>query len=196
MTVENHSQWPARPLGTSPVQRGCMNELGVLWTGDDSRNSPNEHGPRAQQHTKHFLSVSNTVRKGADLELDTKPAWLQCLYNWNPSSHPTTVYLNGVPTVALRSSDEYSPSFFFSFSLPTISHCFYAGDIHAVCVLARGPDNLRHPPGLKGKDEEAEKQKQWDHCSGHSSATAHGVLREQCRGLLEPWAAWCCPPAC
>lgn len=85
---------------------------------------------------------------------------------WNPSSHPTAVYADGVPTVAVRSSDEYLPPFFF-FCLPAIPLCFYAWDVHAVYVLARGPDKLRHPPGLEGKGEEAEEQKQWGQCSRH-----------------------------
>ena len=73
---------------------------------------------------------------------------------------------------------------FFFFCLPAIPLCFYAWDVHAVYVLARGPDKLRHPPGLEGKGEEAEEQKQWGQCSRHRADTAHGALRDLSVGEL------------
>ena len=71
------------------------------------------------------------------------------LYKWNPSPHPTTVYVDGVPTVAFLMNIYHL--FFLSLSLPAISHCFYTWDIHAECVLARGPDKLRHPVAWNAK---------------------------------------------
>lgn len=90
----------------------------------------------------------------------------------------------------------YPPTPFFW--LPDIILCFCAWGIHTACVLVGGPAKLRHPPGLECEVKEAEKQKQWGHCSGHRAATAHRVLRDLSVGgaLLAPvTSASCCTPS-
>ena len=83
-----------------------------------------------------FLSVSNTGRRG---RLGT---WYQaCMtpmsIQWNPSSHPTAVYADGVTTVVVRSSDEYFPPFFFFLSTcyPTLFLCL--GHSCSMCLSKR-----------------------------------------------------------
>ena len=151
MTVENPSQWPARPLGLAQCREDAWMSLRVLRNGDDSRNSylmSTSPVPRSTLST--FLSVSNTLRKGQ---------------TWNliPSLHDSNVYTSGIPVPILPLSTWmgcllwpfwwiFTTFFFFlSLSLPAISHCFYAWDIHAECVLARGPDKLRHPLAWNAK---------------------------------------------
>ena len=194
MSVENLSQWPARPLGLARCREDAWMSLRVLWNGDDSRNSYiMSTSPVPSGTLSTFLSVSNTLRKG---RLGT---WYQAcmtpvLYKWNPSPHPTTVYVDGVPTVAFLMNIYH---LFFSLSLSTryLTLFLYLGHSCRMCPSKR-PRQAEAPRGLECKGEEAEKQKQWGHCSRHRAATAHGVLRDlSVGGQLEPWAAWCCSPS-
>ena len=195
MTVENHSQWPARPLGLAQYREDAWMSLRVLRNGDDSRNSylmSTSPVPRSTLST--FLSVSNTLRKGQ---------------TWNliPSLHDSNVYTSGIPVPILPLSTWMGcllwpfwwifTTFFFSLSLsPSYLTLFLClGHSCRMCPSKR-PRQAEAPPGLECKGEEAEKQKLWGHCSRHRATTAHGVLRDlSVRGQLEPRAAWCCSPS-
>lgn len=74
--------------------------------------------------------------------------------------------------------------FFFFLSTRYLTLFLCLGHSCSMCLITRGPDKLRHPPGLECKGEEAEEQKQWGQCSRHRAATAHGALRDLSVGGL------------
>lgn len=99
-----------------------------------------------------------------------------------------------MPSVAIRSSNEYLPLPSFFFCYLTSNLCFYAWDIPLVCVLIGGPDSLRPPPDLESRAKEAEKQKQERCCSGCRAGSTWSFKGSQgCRYAVHPRTnASCC----